>query len=37
LREEYRFRVFENEVLNIIFGHKMEDITGDGESYIIRR
>jgi hypothetical protein len=29
LREECRLRVFENKVLRRIFGHKMDDVTGE--------
>jgi len=29
LREERRLKVFENRVLRKIFGHKMEDVTGE--------
>jgi hypothetical protein len=28
LREEHRLRIFENRVLNRIFGLKMDDVTG---------
>ena len=35
LREEHRLRVFENKVLRKIFGTKRNEITGNGESYII--
>jgi hypothetical protein len=36
LREERRLRVFENRVLRRIFGPKRDDVTGNGENYIIR-
>jgi hypothetical protein len=36
LREERRLRVFENRVLRIVFGPKREEVTGNGESYIMR-
>ena len=35
LREEHRLRVFENKVLGKIFGAKRDEITGDGDSYIM--
>jgi hypothetical protein len=35
-REERRLRVFENRVLRRIFGLKRDEVTGNGESYIIR-
>ena len=31
-REERRLRVFENRVLRIIFGPKMDDVTGEWRS-----
>jgi hypothetical protein len=34
LREEHRFRVFENRVLRRMFGSKKDEITG-GRSFII--
>ena len=36
LREERRLRVFENRVLRRIFGPKRDEITGNGETYIMR-
>ena len=36
LREERRLRVFENTVLRTIFGPKTDDVTGNGENYIMR-
>ena len=36
LREEDRLRVFENMVLRIIFGRKRDEVTGNGENYIIQ-
>ena len=36
LREERRLRVFENRVLRRVFGPKREEITGNGENYIMR-
>jgi hypothetical protein len=36
LREERRLRVFENSVLRRIFGSKREEVTGNGENYIMR-
>jgi hypothetical protein len=36
LREKRRLRVFENGVLRIIFGPKRDDLTGNGENYIMR-
>jgi len=35
LREERRLRVFENRVLRV-FGPKIDEVTGDGENYIMR-
>jgi hypothetical protein len=36
LREERRLRVFENRVLRRIFGRKRDEVTGNGENYIMR-
>jgi hypothetical protein len=36
LREERRLRVFENRVLSRVFGPKRDEVTGEGESYIMR-
>jgi hypothetical protein len=36
LREERRLRVFENRVVRRIFGPKRDDVTGNGENYIMR-
>jgi hypothetical protein len=36
LREERRLRVFENRVLWAVFGAKSVEVTGDGESYIMK-
>ena len=36
LREERRLRVFENRVLRRVFGPKREELTGNGENYIMR-
>jgi hypothetical protein len=36
LREDRRFRVFENRVLRRIFGPKRDQVTGSGENYIIK-
>jgi hypothetical protein len=36
LREEPRLRVFENRVLRRIFAPKRDEVTGVGESYIMR-
>ena len=36
LREERRLRVFENRVLRRIFGPKWDEVTGNGENYIMR-
>ena len=36
LREERRFRVFENSVLRRIFGPKRDEVVGDGGNYIMR-
>ena len=34
--EEHRLRLFENRVLRRIFGHKRDEVTGNGENYIIK-
>jgi hypothetical protein len=36
LKEERRLRVFENRVLRRIFGPKGDEVTGNGENYIMR-
>jgi len=36
LREEHRLRVFENRVLRGIFGPKRDEVTGNGENYIMK-
>ena len=36
LREERRLRVFENRALRRVFGPKRDEVTGNGESYIMR-
>jgi len=36
LREECRLRVFENRVLRRVFGPKRDEVTGNGENYIIK-
>ena len=36
LREERRLRVFENRVLRRVFGPKGDEVTGNGENYIMR-
>ena len=36
LREEGRPRVFENSVLRRIFGPRRDEVTGNGENYIMR-
>jgi len=36
LREERRLRVFENRVLRRIFGLKRDEVTGNGENYIMK-
>jgi len=36
LREERRLSVFENRVLRRVFGPKRDEITGNGENYIMR-
>jgi len=36
LREERRLRVFENGVLRRVFGPKRDEVTGNGENYIMR-
>jgi hypothetical protein len=35
LKEELRLRVFENRVLRRIFGPKRDEVTGNGEHYIM--
>ena len=34
--EERRLRVFENRVLRRVFGPKRDEVTGNGENYIMR-
>jgi len=36
LREVHRLRVFENRVLRRVFGPKRDEVTGNGENYIMR-
>ena len=36
LREECRLRVFENRVLLRVFGPKRDEVTRNGENYIMR-
>src|SRR5215469_3014566 len=36
MREERRLGVYENRVLRRVFGPKREEVTGDGENYIMR-
>ena len=36
LREERRLRVFENRVLRRAFGPKRDEVTGNGENYIMK-
>jgi hypothetical protein len=36
LKEERSLRVFENRVLRRIFGAKRDEVTGNGENYIMR-
>ena len=36
LREDHRLRVFENRALRDVFGPKRDEITGNGEDYIMR-
>jgi hypothetical protein len=36
LGEETRLWVFENRVLRRIFGRKRDEVTGNGENYIMR-
>jgi len=36
LREERRLGVFENRVLRRVFGPKRDEVTGNGENYIMR-
>jgi hypothetical protein len=35
-REKHILRVFENRVLRRIFGSKGDEVTGDGENYIMK-
>ena len=35
LREERRLKVFENRVLRRVFGPKRDEVTGNGENYIM--
>ena len=37
LREERKLRVFENMLLRRIFGPRRDEVTADGENYIMRR
>ena len=36
LRDEHRLRVFENMVLRRVFGPKRDEVTGNGENYVMR-
>ena len=36
LREERRLRVFENRALRKVFGPKRDEVTGNGENYIMK-
>jgi len=36
LKEELRLRVFDSRVLRRIFGPKRDEVTGNGENYIMR-
>jgi len=36
LREGHRLRVFENRVLRRVFGPKRDEVTGNGENYIMK-
>jgi hypothetical protein len=36
LWEEFRLKVFENRVLRRVFGPNRDEVTGNGENYIIR-
>jgi len=36
LREDSRLRLFENSVLRRVFGPKKDEVTGNGEYYIMR-
>ena len=36
LRDERRLRVFENRLLRRVFGPKRDEVTGNGENYIMR-
>ena len=36
LRDESRLRVFDKRVLRIVFGPERDEVTGNGENYIMR-
>jgi hypothetical protein len=36
MREERKLKVFENKVQRRVFGPKRDEITGNGENYIMR-
>jgi len=36
LRDEHMVRLFENRVLRRVFGPKMDEVTGNGQNYIMR-
>jgi hypothetical protein len=36
MKEERRLTVFENRVLRRIFGPKRDEVTGNGENYIMK-
>jgi hypothetical protein len=36
LREERRLKVFQNRVLRSVFGPRRDEVTGNGENYIMR-
>jgi hypothetical protein len=35
LRDERRLKVFENRVLRRVFGPRRDEVTGNGENYIV--
>jgi hypothetical protein len=36
MREKRRLKVFENRVLRRVFGPKRDEVTGNGENYIMK-
>jgi hypothetical protein len=37
MREEHRIGMFENRVLRIILGHQTEEVTWNGDSFVMRK